>query len=359
MKYKTSVFIGRFQPVHTAHIQIIEQALEISETVIVSVGSAHKPKTVKNPWTADERIEMIKRALKEKLGTTKGWTDYPEDFEKRVKFVVVRDHMYNNTRWASETYSKSVSAGATQDKDTCLIGCFKDDSSFYLKMFPQWAFEEIKKVYDNENKLMNATEIRDELLFWGQVENTFQKGLLTNSTQDDLLSWTGTQSFKDLQAESRYLKGYKDRWATAPHEPTFVTTDSIVIKSGHILMINRKVNPGKGLWALPGGFLNPGESLEDCAIRELKEETRIKVDKPVLKRSIIETKVFDHPGRSLRGRTITHAYLIDLGEGPLPEIKAGDDAAGAHWVLLADLKNLEDKMFEDHNDIIQNLTSRF
>jgi bifunctional NMN adenylyltransferase/nudix hydrolase len=359
MKYKASVFIGRFQPIHTAHIQIIEQALEISEIVIVSVGSAHKPKTVKNPWTAEERITMIKRALKEKLGTTQGWTDYPEEFEKRVKFIKVRDHMYNNTRWAGETFSKAVMEGATQDKETCLIGCFKDDSSWYLKMYPQWSFEEIKKVYDKENKLMNATEVRDELLFWGSVDNTFHKGLLCNTTKEDLVLWAKTPEYEGLQNESRFLKGYKDRWASAPFPPTFVTTDCIVIKSGHILLINRKVNPGRGLWALPGGFLNPDEGLKDCAIRELKEETRIKIDKAVLRRSIIESKVFDHPNRSLRGRTITHAYLIDLGEGPLPEIKAGDDASGAHWILLADMKNLEDKMFEDHNDIIQNLTSRF
>jgi bifunctional NMN adenylyltransferase/nudix hydrolase len=267
--------------------------------------------------------------------------------------------MYNNTRWAGETYSKAVMEGATQDKETCLIGCFKDDSSWYLKMFPQWGFEEIGKIYDNDNRIMNATEVRDELFFWGQVESTFGRGLLAKSTEEDLVNWADTEEFTALQIESRYLKGYKDKWATAPYAPTFVTTDCVVIKSGHILMINRKVNPGKGLWALPGGFLDPGESLEDCAIRELKEETRIKVDKPVLRRSIIENKIFDHPNRSLRGRTITHAYLIDLGEGPLPPVKGGDDASGAHWILLADMKNLEDKMFEDHNDIIQHLTSRF
>lgn len=359
MKYKTAVFIGRFQPVHNAHIQIIEQALKTAETVIVSVGSAHRPKTIKNPWTAEERINMIKKALKEKLGTTQGWTDYPEDFETRVKFIQVRDHMYNNTRWASETYSKAVMAGATHEKDTALIGCFKDDSSFYLKMFPQWSFEEIDKIYDKENKLMNATEVRDELFRWGVAESNHFRGVLTDTTNKDLQDWSDTDEYKSLQQEWRFIKGYKDKWSSAPYQPTFVTTDSVVVKSGHILLINRKANPGKGLWALPGGFLDPEEKLEDCALRELKEETRIKVDKPVLRRSIIETKVFDHPSRSLRGRTITHAYLIDLGEGPLPPVKAGDDASGAHWIPLADLQNLEDKMFEDHNDIIQHLTSRF
>jgi bifunctional NMN adenylyltransferase/nudix hydrolase len=356
MKYKASVFIGRFQPIHEAHIKIIEQALEISETVIVSVGSAHRPRTIKNPWTAEERINMIRKAIKSELGTTQGWTDYPEHFESRVKFTQVRDHMYNNTRWATETYSKAIQAGATQDKDTCLIGCFKDDSSWYLKMFPQWDFVEVNRIYDQDNKLMNATDIREEMF-----SNMTTTGYLytPDATYSDIDKWRETQHFSHLQDEYLFIKEYHRKWEAAPFPPTFITTDAVVVKSGHILLIKRKFNPGKGLYALPGGFLNQNEMLEDCCIRELKEETRIKIDKPVLKRSIVECKIFDHPNRSTRGRTVTHAYLIDLGEGPLPNIKAGDDAAGARWVPLADLKNLEDQMYEDHNDIIQNLTSRF
>lgn len=359
MKYKASIFIGRFQPIHKAHIKIIEQALKISETVIVSVGSAHRPRTIKNPWTADERIDMIKRALKEELGSTQGWTDYPQDFEKRVKFIKVRDHMYNTTRWASETYSKAVEVGATQDKETCLIGCFKDDSSWYLKMFPQWDFIEVDRIYNDDSQLLNATDIRDEMFSAGPYEISEQSHYMSTTTVDDINEWAQSNISQSLKEEYEFIMNYRKKWEAAPFAPTFITTDAIVIKSGHVLLIKRKHNPGKGLHALPGGFLDKDEKIEDCVIRELKEETRIKIDKPVLRRSIVECKIFDHPDRSLRGRTITHAYLIDLGEGPLPEIKAGDDAAGARWVNLADLKFLEEEMYEDHNDIITFLTSRF
>ena len=362
MKYKAAVFIGRFQPIHKAHIDIIEQALEIAETVIISVGSAHRPKTIKNPWTAQERIEMIKTALLEHFNPETlqpcGWKDKPHPtILSRIKFIQVRDHMYNNTRWATETYSKALLAGATQDKETCLIGCFKDKSSWYLNMYPQWSLHSVDKIYNDEQELMNATDIRVEMFEGGKV-NT-QAKYMSPETIKEINAWAYTETCKSLTEEYNFIQDYKKSWASAPYTPTFVTSDCVVIKSGHVLMIKRKFNPGKGLWALPGGFVNPDEQIEESAIRELKEETKIKLDKPVLKRSIVDVKIFDHPERSLRGRTITHAHLIDLGEGPLPEIKAGDDASGAHWVPLADLKNLEDQIFEDHNDIITNLTSRF
>lgn len=53
----------------------------------------------------------------------------------------------------------------------------------------------------------------------------------------------------------------------------FVTVDSIVLKSGHVLLVRRKSAPGKNLFAFPGGYLQQNESLVDCAIRELREET--------------------------------------------------------------------------------------
>lgn len=362
MKYKAAVFIGRFQPVHIAHIDIIEQALDIAETVIISVGSAHRPKTIKNPWTSQERIEMIKTALLERFNPEvlekNGWEDKPKPtILSRIKFIQVRDHMYNNTRWATETYSKALMVGATQDKSTCLIGCFKDKSSWYLNMYPQWDLHAVDKIYNDEGDIMNATDIRVEMFEHGQVMD--QAKYMSLLTMGELNLWTHTEDYKSLRDEYKFIQDYKKSWEAAPYAPTFVTSDCVVIKSGHVLMIKRKFNPGKGLWALPGGFVDSYESIEESAIRELKEETRIKIDKPVLKRSIVDVKIFDHPERSLRGRTITHAHLIDLGEGPLPEIKAGDDASGAHWIPLADLKNLEDQMFEDHNDIIQHLTSRF
>ena len=68
----------------------------------------------------------------------------------------------------------------------------------------------------------------------------------------------------------------------------------------------------------------------------------------MLRDALREVAVFDHPDRSQRGRTITHAHYFDLGDAPLPEVQGDDDALLAEWVPLADLPTMEDLFFEDH-----------
>ncbi|MGI8786727.1 MAG: NUDIX domain-containing protein [Pyrinomonadaceae bacterium] len=141
-----------------------------------------------------------------------------------------------------------------------------------------------------------------------------------------------------------------------PFAPVFVTTDAVVVQSGHVLVIRRGFPPGKGLLALPGGFLAPDSTLEDNAIRELKEETNIKVPAQVLRGSIKNSHAFDYPERSQRGRTVTFAYHIELEpslKDGLPHVKGGDDAAKAFWLPLSALGEKEDEFFEDHLHIIK------
>ncbi|MBD4036065.1 NUDIX domain-containing protein, partial [Xanthomonas citri pv. citri] len=85
------------------------------------------------------------------------------------------------------------------------------------------------------------------------------------------------------------------------------------------------------LMALPGGFLDSGEWLDDAFIRELREETKIKVPSPVIRGSVFGTMVADYPHRSMRGRVISRVYGIKLPDGPLPEVKGRSDAKRAVW----------------------------
>jgi bifunctional NMN adenylyltransferase/nudix hydrolase len=135
-----------------------------------------------------------------------------------------------------------------------------------------------------------------------------------------------------------------------------VTVDAVVVQSGHILMIRRRAEPGKGLLALPGGFLDAlsDKTLEDAMIRELREETCLKVPTPVLRGNIVETKVFDAIQRSTRGRTITHAFHIKLPNGELPKVKRGSDAASAKWIPISKVNPSE--CYEDHYEIINYFT---
>ena len=158
----------------------------------------------------------------------------------------------------------------------------------------------------------------------------------------------------DLADEWRMVDGYRRAWASAPYPPTFVTVDAVVVQAGHVLVIKRKFAPGRGRLALPGGFVEPHERLEEAVVRELGEETRIDCSAAQLKRLIKRRRVFDDPNRSDRGRTITHGFLIELpGAEQLTEVCASDDAEQAFWTPIADLD--PQTMFEDHWDIVQEL----
>lgn len=94
-----------------------------------------------------------------------------------------------------------------------------------------------------------------------------------------------------------------------------------------LLLIKRGEQPFKGFWALPGGFLRPGETIEDCAVRETEEETGLK---PV---SIMQVGTFSTPGRDPRGWIISNAYACVI-TGEAAEPVGGDDAASADWFDL-------------------------
>jgi bifunctional NMN adenylyltransferase/nudix hydrolase len=172
---------------------------------------------------------------------------------------------------------------------------------------------------------------------------------ITLISYDEKSTW-----YENILNEYNMIKSYKKSWEAAPYPPTFVTTDAVVIQSGYVLMVKRKFAPGKGLWALPGGFLEQSETLIDGMIRELREETKLKVPVPVIKGSIKQQKQFDKPDRSSRGRTITTAFLVDLGYGELPKVKGTDDAEKAKWIPLGEVDR--EKCFEDHFSIISHFT---
>ena len=122
----------------------------------------------------------------------------------------------------------------------------------------------------------------------------------------------------------------------------FVTVDIIVLNSEqkNILLIQRKNEPFKGMWALPGGFVDENEDLETAAHRELLEETSIKVTK------LSQVGAFGKPGRDPRQHTVSIAFVGISAEDVI--IKAADDAKDARWF---DKNNLPDLAF-DHLEII-------
>jgi bifunctional NMN adenylyltransferase/nudix hydrolase len=163
-----------------------------------------------------------------------------------------------------------------------------------------------------------------------------------------LRAWAALPFRATLVQEWQMLRSYHAAWASAPYPPVFVTVDAVVRCAGHVLLIRRGQAPGKGLWAVPGGFIEQRETTWQSALRELAEETHLRLLEDTMRHCHRASAVFDHPDRSQRGRTITHAFYFDLGERELPEITAADDAQDARWVALADLAAMEDQFHDDH-----------
>ena len=172
---------------------------------------------------------------------------------------------------------------------------------------------------------------------------------------DWLRAFRDGPEYRELVAEWAFVKSYREAWSAAPYAPVFVTADAVVIQGAHVLLIRRKERPGRGLWALPGGFLEQDEFIVDAAVRELREETGIALPEAELRRSTVASRVFDAPFRDMRGRFVTHATLLHLRppEPALPKVSGDDDADAARWVPLEQLRR--DEMFGDHYAIIQTM----
>ncbi|MEW6345871.1 MAG: bifunctional nicotinamide-nucleotide adenylyltransferase/Nudix hydroxylase [Paraburkholderia sp.] len=331
-RFDALIFIGRFQPLHRGHVEVLRRALSLATQVCVLIGSTDRPRTVKDPFSFDERRQMITSVL-------------AQDERERVAIAAVQDSTYNDSdwvRWVQDAVAAEL--GDTTGKKIGLIGHEKDGSSYYLRMFPQWELVEVDASED-----ISATEIRDQ--FFAERSNSFVSWAVPAPVFDWLEQFRTRPEFLQLKSEAEFIAAYKKAWAAAPYPVTFVTVDALVVHSGHILLVRRRSEPGRGLWALPGGFVNQDERLEAACVRELREETGLKLPEPVMRGSLKDRQVFDHPQRSARGRTITHAFLFHFPVGDLPRVKGSDDADKARWVPLNVFAQMRNVMFEDHFDI--------
>lgn len=124
-----------------------------------------------------------------------------------------------------------------------------------------------------------------------------------------------------------------------------ITVDGVLFKDNEILLVQRKHPPFQGMWALPGGFVEYGETTEQAVVREIKEETGLETSI----RSLLG--VYSQPDRDPRGHTISVVYLLAKKKGM---VIGGDDAEKATFQPLDELPDLS----FDHDKIIKDAVRR-
>jgi bifunctional NMN adenylyltransferase/nudix hydrolase len=324
-----ALVIGRFQPFHHGHVALVAHALEAGRRALLVVGSDRSPRSVKNPFTAAERIAMIRSSFS------------PEQ-QARLSFVTVRDY-YDEARWAKAV---KAAVAAQSAGPVALVGFRKDDSSAYLSLFPEWREHDLPR-----QAPIDGTALRR--LYLGADKSELAAELVAAvppAVAGFLEAFRHGPEMARLREEFAALERDRARYGSGP----FVTVDAVVTRGERILLVQRGRAPGKGLWALPGGFLEGSERLLSAAIRELQEETLVDCSEAELRAAFRGVAVFDHPQRSQRGRTITHAhhFALPAKPGAPPRVEGADDAQAARWFEISEVAGMLDQLFDDHFQVI-------
>jgi bifunctional NMN adenylyltransferase/nudix hydrolase len=181
--YSALVLIGRFQPFHNAHLEIIKRATALTDNLVIITGSANQPRTYKNPFTSAEREQMIKSA-------TGGLT-------LNIHIESNPDTIYNDQAWAVRVQAivQKHTVPPRLNGSIAIIGHKKDDSSFYLDMFPQWDYVDVEEI-----EPLSAVNIRD-LYFKRDVNMNFIKAVVPQTTFVYLDAFKDTPEYEQIIRE--------------------------------------------------------------------------------------------------------------------------------------------------------------
>lgn len=318
------IVCARFQPPQRSHFEAIDYGLSQGDRVVVLCFGANESRSLTNPWSSDEREALIRAGLAS---------------ANRVDLVFVEDVRYNPEAWSRRAEASIEACMGSAAK----IGVIADraDGLDRPPLPAAWTLIDRVCAFGRDERVLR------ERLLWSEnaISFTDLEGYLPAPVGTELKRFSDQGGYAGLRDEAAFIKSFKARWSVAPYRPVFVTVDAL---SDAVLLIRRGRAPGAGLSALPGGFLDQNETLADACMRELFEETGLKLDPA----EITDQCVFDAPERSLRGRTVTHLFRFDLdAAAPQPEVQGGDDAEQACWVRCDEIR--APAMFEDHYAILQ------
>lgn len=344
--YDQIAIVGRFTIVHLGHenlFQVAAERLNVGGTLTILVGSAGHYPSPKHPLSFETRKEMLYLI------------DVPLLVEKKIKLeiVPVYDFLYTPDAWTMQVQRHMLPGCA-------LLGHKKPDGSsdWVDEDFPDTDYIEVPDITK-----FNATDIRKRIYEYNRCTNEM-----------NVNNWMSPKvfSFVNMLIDTGEFDRPKLEWKTNqranldfaqhpyPDNINSLCADAVVVCKGYVLLGQRKGSVGKHTWALPGGHKDKGETLQACALRELDEETSIKVPPTVLRKSIVDSQVFDNPGRSETvDEKVTQAFHIILdNETKLPKIRPADDLEKVEWVRLCDVRKMSQTglIFADHAEIINHFT---
>lgn len=342
-KSKVGIIVGRMQPYHAGHHSVVLRALHEFDLVIIMLGTRNSPRSLDDPLTVAERVQIIRSALS-------------DDDLDRVVFVQLNDQgddgIWRTTvtsiidRVLSDLYGPRF----RDVTDVSIVGHRKDGSSYYLDLFEG----RYRLVEMDMEVRVSATDLRERIYSWlHESDEPFDWRRYPEFFVDEAHAAKVVETFgsDELQPVLRMFsqrREYQERWGMGP----FVTASSLVLFGDSILCVRRGRPPFEGMLALPGGFIEPGETSLNAALRELREETSI--DDPLLRTFLSDVVVADRVGRDPRASVIDLIHVFAVNPYYLNlEPRAGDDAASVEWVKTSNLMDLRYSMAFDHWDIIQ------
>jgi bifunctional NMN adenylyltransferase/nudix hydrolase len=332
-----AVCAARFLLPSDAHLAMVRAALALAPRCTLAVRRAFLAPSPASPFGWQQRARWLQDAL-------------APDERVRVDVVPLREH------WDEERLVRQLQAavGGTGRRVAWITEAHPVDAQ---DLPPGWSYA-----------ASPAADPDAALVPWlhALYESDAPATLLASpapglppAVAAELRDWITQPAFATVRGDWRQIAHERRQWSVAPYPVVLATVDALVQAGGHVLLIRRGRSPGKGLWALPGGFLEPTEDVLHAALRELVEETGLPVPLRTMRQALRGRRVFDHPERSQRGRIITQSFHFDLGDIVPPPVHGADDAAAAQWVPIQQLPALESQLHDDHFhmlDVVLGLT---
>ncbi len=305
---RVCLVIGRFHPL-TLHCEALLKAKrEAGFDVKVCIIGANAPRSHRYPFSAEEQIAMIKAAgfeaiaIEEVLGRQARHAQFVSIAPEAD--ILLFDHAYG--RFLKEDWRGGV---VVEVPEAILNETLQAKNCWLAGQQFEHVSKAIAQIFDS------SVPPSQRALLW---------------------------------EEECYVQRYRSSWAVAPYPPVLATVDILIQNGGKVLLIQRGGDVGKGQWALPGGFVEPDETVLDAARRELCEETGAELDFQTAMACLKRSAIFDDPSRSSRIRAITHAFHFDVSGHLMSTLEAGDDAAALKWVSTEEALTMRSQMFEDH-----------